>query len=243
MGTMSSSLSAVQARINEIESRFGARVPVQASQSGVGEFENILQDSIADRFDTVGLPIDSTGLSPQVNTIGGPTDPNYDPNAVDALTNASDPNGVDSLSGLGNVAPLAKSHIPAEFIGYGNGKIPAFSLQSINQDGHKLWGTAAQAFNEMFAKANFEGVNLGVSSSYRDYTNQVRIAAEKGIYGQGGLAAVPGTSNHGWGIALDLNVSNDPEALQWLRDNADDFGFIENVPGEPWHWEYRPNEV
>lgn len=63
------------------------------------------------------------------------------------------------------------------------------------------------------------------------------------------MAATPGTSNHGWGIAddiceLDANgkiISITAAGLQWLKDNAHRFGFALDVHEEPWHWHwYRP---
>lgn len=65
------------------------------------------------------------------------------------------------------------------------------------------------------------------------------LVRRKGLYSQGGLAASPGTSNHGWGLALDLRL--DAKAQAWMRSNAKDFGFVEDVPREPWHWTFRPN--
>lgn len=60
-------------------------------------------------------------------------------------------------------------------------------------------------------------------------------------------AAVPGTSNHGWGVALDLaagvNVLNSPENL-WVRANSARFGWVwpswaQKYPSlEPWHYEF-----
>jgi D-alanyl-D-alanine carboxypeptidase len=90
----------------------------------------------------------------------------------------------------------------------------------------------------MAAAARAAGVTIGVNDSYRDLPGQEQMAREKGIYGRGGVAAVPGTSNHGWGLALDLDL--DGKAQQWLRDNGARFGFVEDVAGEPWHWTYRP---
>jgi hypothetical protein len=60
----------------------------------------------------------------------------------------------------------------------------------------------------------------------------------------GNLAAVPGTSNHQNGIALDLNTgakSGSPQ-YEWLVANAWKYGFIRAVQKERWHWEYRPGE-
>ena len=59
----------------------------------------------------------------------------------------------------------------------------------------------------------------------------------------GNLAAVPGTSNHGWGIASDLSFGS-TAALYWAHDNCSKFGLkfplCENVRGsciENWHIE------
>ena len=52
------------------------------------------------------------------------------------------------------------------------------------------------------------------------------------------LAAAPGTSKHGWGMATDLNLNS--EAQAWMRSNAGAFGFVEDTPREPWHWGYHP---
>jgi LAS superfamily LD-carboxypeptidase LdcB len=31
--------------------------------------------------------------------------------------------------------------------------------------------------------------------------------------------------------------------LDWMRANAYRFGFVEAVPREPWHWEFRPQQA
>ena len=55
----------------------------------------------------------------------------------------------------------------------------------------------------------------------------------------GNLAAKPGTSNHGVGLAVDLNSSG-AGVYNWLRNNAHAYGFIRTVSSETWHWEHRP---
>lgn len=127
---------------------------------------------------------------------------------------------------------------PAELTAFGNGQIPVAELTSIGRDGHQLHAPAAEAFNLLESAASAVGVDLGVISSYRDFATQQRLVSEKGLYSQGGLAAAPGTSNHGWGLSLDLDL--DASAQAWMRDNAWRFGFVEDVPREPWHWTYRP---
>lgn len=89
----------------------------------------------------------------------------------------------------------------------------------------------------MRAAAASAGVEIGATGAYRDYAGQVDLARRKGLYSNGGLAAVPGTSQHGWGLAIDVDVNADGQA--WLRANASRFGFFEDVPREPWHWEYE----
>jgi LAS superfamily LD-carboxypeptidase LdcB len=105
--------------------------------------------------------------------------------------------------------------------------------------GHRLFAPAAQNFVKMRAAARAAGVNLTITDSYRSYPQQVDLARRKGLYSQGGLAATPGKSNHGWGLAIDANV-NSAATLRWLRNNAHRFGFYETVKREPWHWEFRP---
>ena len=125
--------------------------------------------------------------------------------------------------------------VPPDLAKYGNGKIPAAALTEIG-GGHRLWEPAAQGFKRMMAAAEAAGITIGVTDSYRSYEQQVDLAERKGLYSQGGLAATPGTSNHGWGKSLDLDL--DPQAQTWMRANAEKFGFVEDVPREPWHWTY-----
>lgn len=125
---------------------------------------------------------------------------------------------------------------PAGLEGFGNGRIPEAALTAI-APGQRLWGPAADAYRQMAAAAQGAGIDLRVTDSYRSYDEQVDVARSKGLYSQGGLAAEPGTSTHGWGLSVDLHT--DPETSAWLRTNAGRFGFVEDVPREPWHWTYR----
>ena len=64
-------------------------------------------------------------------------------------------------------------------------------------------------------------------------------------YKRRGVAAVatPGTSNHGWGIAVDVCEFADSKvvgieaskAWPWLLENAVSFGFAWELVKEPWH--------
>lgn len=126
---------------------------------------------------------------------------------------------------------------------YANGRIPSSALTSVG-GGHKMYGDAARAFTQMRDAARRDGVNIKLTDSYRTYAAQVDVARRKGIYGvrqpngKLGLAARPGTSNHGLGRAVDVNLGASPGASQWLRANAGRFGF-KTIPREPWHWEFK----
>lgn len=130
--------------------------------------------------------------------------------------------------------------------GHANGRIPEVALCPLRAaPGHRQRCDAATAFDTMSAayRQHF-GTDIPVTDSYRDYQTQVVLKARKGH-----MAATPGHSNHGWGLAMDLGggISDYGTAQhQWMRQNAPRFGWIH--PGwarqsgslpEPWHWEYR----
>lgn len=139
--------------------------------------------------------------------------------------------------GSGKAGVDAKG-VPVELRRHGNGKVPTNALSSIDGTNHKLWGPAAHSAEAMLAAAKRDGVTIGITDSYRTYETQVDLVRRKGLYSQGGLAATPGTSMHGWGMALDLRL--DSTAQAWMRENGGRFGFVEDTPREPWHWGYHP---
>lgn len=122
-----------------------------------------------------------------------------------------------------------------------NGMLDQSELVQVSDSGktggaHKLNPEAAAAYEKMKAAAEADGITWEITDSYRDYETQVQTAMKKGLYSQGGLAATPGRSNHGWGSAVDLKLSS--EAQEWLRKNAATYGFS-TIPKEPWHWEHK----
>lgn len=161
-----------------------------------------------------------------------------------ALAQAVDPaaSGTAAAGTTGTSATAATSTardadgVPLALAGYGNGKIPAAALHEVGSTGHRLWAPAADALESLIADAARDGVTIGITDSYRSYEAQVDVAARKGLYSQGGLAAVPGTSDHGWGMAVDLKL--DDAAQSWMRANGGRYGFVEDTPREPWHWAY-----
>ncbi|MFD8500211.1 D-alanyl-D-alanine carboxypeptidase family protein [Amycolatopsis sp. NPDC059657] len=128
--------------------------------------------------------------------------------------------------------------------GYPNGLIPVAALCPIGVGSHVLRCDAAQSFYAMSqAYGGTFGSLICVTDSYRTFGAQVDLYRRKPS-----LAAIPGTSNHGWGLAVDLcggAESFGSSQYRWLIANAGRFGWIN--PGwaragggreEPWHWEF-----
>ncbi|MFC8797914.1 D-alanyl-D-alanine carboxypeptidase family protein [Promicromonospora sp. NPDC057138] len=137
------------------------------------------------------------------------------------------------------------AQLVAATAGYGNGLIPLELLCEVSfSPGQRLRCDAAAQLEQLNAAyaAQF-GRNLGVSDSYRSYAAQVTTKALKK-----NLAATPGTSNHGWGLAVDLSggiQSFGTTEFNWMTANAGAYGWEHPSwaePGgskpEPWHWEY-----
>jgi D-alanyl-D-alanine carboxypeptidase len=152
------------------------------------------------------------------------------------------PSATPTGASVGQIGGFGKLAAPPELEQYGNGRIPTELLEPIGQGGHRLYAPAAQAWKACVEAARAEGVDLSITDSYRTYDQQVDLVRRKGLYSEGGYGATPGTSNHGWGLALDADV-RDPRAMDWMRTNAWRFGFVEAVPREPWHWEFRPHHA
>jgi hypothetical protein len=131
--------------------------------------------------------------------------------------------------------------LPRSLAGLRNGELPDSVLAPIGTGGHRLERTAAVAFQRMTTAAARDGVDLRVSDSYRSLADQETTADAVGLYRDGGRAAVPGTSTHGWGLSVDIDLDN--RAQRWLRTNANRFGFAEDVTREPWHYTYRPADI
>ena len=142
-----------------------------------------------------------------------------------------------------------------------NGDIPSNLLGRTHEQGITIlkegianWDKLVIAFNHKFSDRNFPGPGTA-TGGMRSYSTQVRLKEEKGSQ-----AATPGTSNHGWGMAIDINTTNSfgtkgtretgyaaafaTDEYIWLKANAPLYGWHhptwarkgQNNP-EPWHWE------
>lgn len=112
-----------------------------------------------------------------------------------------------------------------------NGQLPDAVLAGI--PGGRLSKPAAAAWNAGPAKAGLRP--LGPNSSYRTYAAQVYFW---NLYtsGRGNLAARPGTSNHGWGTAVDLQA---PWMRTWIDRHGARYGWKKTEAfSEWWHVNY-----
>jgi len=139
-----------------------------------------------------------------------------------------------------------------------NGEVPEkymITVKAANASG--VYGTATAKLERHFAKhfgdlqaayMQHFGKAIYITDSYRTYAQQVDVKNRKGR-----LAATPGTSLHGWGIAIDIGdstvgggISYDSAVYKWMDTEAKKYGKIINPSwarkgckqAEPWHWEY-----
>ena len=130
---------------------------------------------------------------------------------------------------------------------------------------------AVEYLKKMLADGRKEGLDFWVCSAYRTIEKQTdlfedkvrRVTAETGLTGEaarekaGTEVALPGTSEHNLGLAVDI-VARDYQILdekqarteeaRWLEENCWKYGFILRYPTdkteetgiifEPWHYRY-----
>ena len=145
----------------------------------------------------------------------------------------------------------ASGTAPGPWGGYSNGGIPVSALRPIpwSDLGPRYLRpdalTALTALNNAF-KAEF-GYNLPINDGYRSFADQLDAKAQ-----YGDEAATPGTSNHGWALAIDIGDRNhnrigfNSAIYAWLKANAARFGWVHpewaepggSGPDEAWHWEF-----
>lgn len=124
-----------------------------------------------------------------------------------------------------------------------NGALADHSLCELWQAGEYLRPDAAMslsALDEAF-RASF-GREMCLVASYRNLDTQYEMKASRGYF-----AASPGTSMHGWGLAIDLctKETGNSEVFSWLWANAPSYGWqnpswaqLGGSKYEPWHWEF-----
>lgn len=128
--------------------------------------------------------------------------------------------------------------------GHSNGLIPLELLAPLPGQNQFLRIDARDSFMMMSEEyARVFGRPITVTDAYRDLPGQISCRARKGD-----MCADPGTSNHGWGLAVDygggIQTFGTPQH-RWMQQNAPRFGWVH--PGwarqggrkpEAWHWEF-----
>ncbi|WP_246303249.1 M15 family metallopeptidase [Paenibacillus plantarum] len=191
--------------------------------------------------------------------------PSSSPAASPAASNTPPKNGAvqviakpESITALVNKQnALPSSYEPTDLV-YPN---IAFTF-SEKIDKRKMRQVAATAIEKLFAGAAKDGVPLAGVSAYRSYATQKALfdsyVKKDGEEKAKTYSAVPGTSEHETGLAIDVTGSNGKcaaadcfggtkEAI-WLEKHAGEYGFIIRYPQgkaaitgyqyEPWHLRY-----
>ena len=146
---------------------------------------------------------------------------------------------------------------------FANGRIPAKNLAALplafsnKREREYLTSAAYASLVRMMLRAVADtNTNFSVWDAYRsmdeqvamlkrNYTRVSRGRSKSSDRSYGGstwakkpgrpLTASPGYSNHGSGVAVDIH----PGPIQsWLKGNAGRYGWVNDVPSEPWHWSY-----
>lgn len=140
-------------------------------------------------------------------------------------------------------------------------------ISTATSEKRKMRKEAADALAEMFAGAKQQGIQLLGVSAYRSHATQTTLfnyyVSIDGYQKARTYSALPGTSEHETGLAIDVTEGNGkcaaddcfggtPEA-KWLQDHVADYGFIIRYPQgkepitgykyEPWHIRYVGKDI
>ena len=156
--------------------------------------------------------------------------------------------------------PVTEVKLPKDLKGATNGRLPEVLLRPITPSG-KLHHLAARAWEALHdAAMQAEGTKpfkpTSSADAYRSAEQQLagfmsrfvekdtgtgttRTYKGKKWFLKKGMApmASPGTSNHGWGLAVDVWSANGGR-LDWMLQNCEKYGFSWEVQSEPWHIRY-----
>jgi hypothetical protein len=189
-------------------------------------------------------------------------DPSDDP-ATGPPGTPSEPPPDTGAKGPGGIPfPVSDAAIPAWVKEHGNGQIPVDRMIKVAPIGAGyLVPEAAAAWRNLQNAASAAGFTLTMTGAYRTYDQQVALFRERYTTSNTGrssktwnntqywlkpnvaMAAVPGTSNHGWGCAVDTALGGYGNAakpvgepfLSWAVANAHGHGWSWEVQSEAWH--------
>ncbi len=171
--------------------------------------------------------------------------------------------------------PYKKMTLPKEVEKIGNGNLTPAMLKKVKTGG-VMWTGAANAFNLMYDAALAAGFKLRNVGDYRGFDGQLAMFRDRySLKDEGRKPTVtrkyegktwflkkgkspsgtPGTSNHGFGLAIDLGyeakgnlTSMGGKCLDWMCENAPKYGFYlqgsdpKSPEFEAWHWQYAEGD-
>lgn len=170
--------------------------------------------------------------------------------------------------------PVVPVVIPTPIAGQSNGRLDPDDLGTFSPPGGgpavQLVKVAVRSGTALVARAREAGFRFRSVGSYRSYDEQVTLFTSRyspdpisgqptkvwrgqrwWLYPGAAPAAVPGTSNHGWGLAVDWAEERDGDtgaesistaAVNWLIEHALEFGWSAELQSEPWHWRHHTGD-
>lgn len=164
---------------------------------------------------------------------------------------------------LANARPTTPWTPPACLTGQRNGELADSVLVSCGIRNFVAVPPAARAIRALVARAAQDGITLSATGVYRPLAVQVTMFRQRyspnhipntssktwngvqyWLIPGDAMAATPGTSNHGWGCAVDWSLgptgtqSLDTRTITWLNIHAPGRGFRFEVASEAWHATY-----
>lgn len=173
--------------------------------------------------------------------------------------------------------PIARVSIPSDLRGMTNGQLPDHLLVKpgwpLRPDA-RLHRLAAGAFQRLAndIQARFGETITAVSTHdayrplhvqeacFRSRYSPTPLAGRKTKTWRGqtwwqkpntAMAGVPGTSNHGWGMAMDtalvrngqvVGILANRQMFDWLLQHAHEYGLSWEAQSEPWHLRYHAGD-
>lgn len=130
-----------------------------------------------------------------------------------------------------------------------SGKTGRFTTQESIRRSEKRWIKSNSAYKRFVSPGN-ESTDEVIYSSGKTANGRWGTKAGKEAFvwyapsvAFSAATAPPGLSNHGTGVAIDLNTGSGNKAknnpvYHWLAKNSWKYGFVRGVSSEEWHYEY-----
>ncbi len=207
------------------------------------------QSDVEPTSPATGVPspttVPSATPSPVPTVPPAPAELNRDPSTYDFLVNRA--------------VLLSDNYAPNDLVPLSE---CALDYDNLSDDKHKLRKVAAEALTDMFNAAKTEGLTLVAVSGYRSFERQYQIYGNYlltySLSHTNRYSAVPGSSEHQTGLAMDVSCSTIDNKLidefydtpegKWMYEHCWEYGFIIRYPKgkteitgyayEPWHVRY-----